>query len=220
MFCFTAMLWKTQHSVQARLLFPQRGSKEKQHKCSPPWDSEWPRKGDDESDFTTTWVRMAQLEYPNHVTCWGAGRTGPATFTDTERQGCPSSSKGCSSSSHWPHLSGFACDQSICPTENIHHKAMHNNWHKVKQSQVLFFTVVIRGVGLKQLLKLKEGQRKKRLHCGNSSSAMVSTKALLLQQLLPAALGPVSLAVAVDSVLRWGLVVLNLAPTSLPQLAA
>lgn len=98
MFCFTAMLWKTQHSVQARLLFPQRGSKEKQHKCSPPWDSEWPRKGDDESDFTTTWVRMAQLEYPNHVTCWGAGRTGPATFTDTERQGCPSSSKGCSSS--------------------------------------------------------------------------------------------------------------------------
>jgi len=35
--------------------------------------------------------------------------------------------KGAALPSHWPHLSGFACDQSICPTENIHHKAMHNN---------------------------------------------------------------------------------------------
>jgi len=70
MFCFTAMLWKTQYSIQARLLFPQRGSKEKQHNCNPPWDAERLKKSNDWTTFTTT-TQTTKIQFKketDHVT--------------------------------------------------------------------------------------------------------------------------------------------------------
>lgn len=61
MFCFTAMLWKMQNSIPARLLFPQRGSKENQHNCNPPWDAEQLEKGKELTTFTTTQTTETQL---------------------------------------------------------------------------------------------------------------------------------------------------------------
>lgn len=71
MFFFTAMLWKIQYSIPARFLFPQRGSKEKQHNCSPPWDAEQLEKGKERTTFTTTQTTKTQFKKKtDHITYW------------------------------------------------------------------------------------------------------------------------------------------------------
>lgn len=70
MFCFTAMLWKTQYSIPARLLFPQRGSKEKQHNCNPPWDAQL-EKVKEWTTFTTNQTTRTQFKKEtDRITYW------------------------------------------------------------------------------------------------------------------------------------------------------